>query len=149
MSNRNRSWKGRARDASSRDFSAESLFERALRGEASEIRKPFDPRTDRKTLQLCRQVHRALILALAGECADEQLRDVSVDSVDAAGGGGHLLVRVNVPGGLSVVEVLARLNSRAGKLRAIVAASICRKRAPMLSFVAVPVRHGSQGGDHE
>jgi hypothetical protein len=62
--------------------------------------------------------------------------------VGHAGGAGHLLVRVVVPGGLPVVDVLARLNDRSGKLRAIVAASICRKRVPMLSFVAVPTMEG-------
>jgi hypothetical protein len=53
---------------------------------------------------------------------------------------------VSVPGKLPVVEVLARLNDRAGKLRAIVAGAICRKRVPMLSFVAVPAM---EGGYHE
>ena len=86
------------------------------------------------------------MLALAGECGDELLRDVFVDSVDPAGGGGHLLVRVSVPRGLSVTEVLVRLNDRAGKLRAIVAASICRKRAPMLSFICIPA---TEGGYHD
>jgi ribosome-binding factor A len=118
------------------------LFEMALRGDAESDRKPFDPRADRKTLQLCRQVQRALMLALAGECGDDLLRDASVDSVDPAGGAGHLLVRVSVPDGLPVLDVLARLNSRAGMLRAIVAQSICRKRTPMLSFVAIPMVEG-------
>jgi ribosome-binding factor A len=119
------------------------LFEQALRGDETTARRPFDPRGNRKTLQLCRQVQRSLMLALAGECGDELLRDVSVDSVDPAGGAGHLLVRVNVPRDLSVTDVLVRLNDRSAKLRAIVAGSICRKRVPMLSFIAVP---SSEGG---
>jgi hypothetical protein len=80
------------------------------------------------------------------------LRHVSVDSVQpggGAGGAGHLLVLVSVPGDLPAMEVVARLNGRAGKLRAIVAGSICRKRTPMLSFVAVPAITGETGGDDE
>jgi len=125
------------------------LFEQALWGDEGESAKAFDPRSDRKTLQLCRQVQRALMLALAGECGDELLRDVSVDSVEPAGGAGHLLVLVSVPGGVPAMEILARLNDRAGKLRAIVAGSICRKRTPMLSFVAVPSLTGGKESDHE
>jgi len=146
VSNRNRSWKGRGRGAPSHDASAEKLFELALHGEEETGKREFDPRTDRKTLQLCRQVQRALMLALAGECGDDLLRDVSVDSVDPAGGAGHLLVRVNVPRDMQMLEVLARLNSRSGQLRAIVAGSICRKRVPMLSFIAIPA---IEGGGHD
>jgi len=146
VTNRNKPWKGRARGVPSHGPSAEDLFERALAGDESPSSKAFDPRTDRKTLQLCRQVQRALMLSLAGECGDDLLRDVSVDSVDPAGGPGHLLVRVIVPGGSSVADVLIRLNDRSGKLRAIVAASICRKRVPMLSFIAMPV---AEGGHHD
>jgi len=149
VSNRNRSNRGRARGAHSRGQSAEVLFEQALRGNEGESEKVFDPRSDRKTLQLCRQVQRALMLALAGECGDELLRDVSVDAVEPAGGAGHLLVLVSVPSGLPAMEVVARLNDRAGKLRAIVAGSICRKRTPMLSFVAVPAMTGGKESDHE
>lgn len=144
MSNRNRPRRGRGRGAPSRGHSAQDVFEQALRGAEGEDRRAFDPRADRKTLQLCRQVQRALMLALAGECGDDLLRDVSVDSVDPAGGAGHLLVVVSVPGGVAVVEALARLNERSGKLRAIVAADICRKRVPMLSFIAVPRVEGGK-----
>jgi ribosome-binding factor A len=122
------------------------LFEQALRGERNDERKPFDPRSDRKTLQLCRQVQRSLMLALGGECGDDLLREVFVDSVEPVDGAGHLLVRVNVPANLSVLDVLVRLNERSGKLRAVVAGSICRKRVPMLSFTAATTW---EGGDHE
>jgi len=140
VSNRNRSHKRRARGA--RGLSPGVLFEQALFGAESETSPQFDPRADRKTLQLCRQVQRALIMALAGECDDDLLRDVSVDSVDPAGGAGHLLVVVSVPVSLPVVEVLARLNDRAGRLRTLIARAICRKRVPMLSFAAVPAGGG-------
>jgi hypothetical protein len=77
---------------------------------------------------------------LAGECADELLRDAFVESVEPLGGAGQLLVRVVVPGGAAgnAAEVMARLAAVTPRLRAIVAAEICRKRVPMLSFVVVP-----------
>jgi ribosome-binding factor A len=93
-------------------------------------------------LQLCRQVQKALMLALGGECMDEVLRNVYVESVEPMSSASQLLVRVAIPSGTNSpsLEVLARLNERAPRLRAIVAQSICRKRAPSLSFTAVPVR---------
>jgi ribosome-binding factor A len=135
VSHKNKKWKVRAPE-----LTADETFERALLGDESSNRKPFDPREDRKTQQLCQQVKRALILALAGECDDEVLRDVYVDSVEPMGSGSQLLVSVTVPAtvGPASWEVLARLNDRSARLRAIVAHSICRKRAPGLSFVAVP-----------
>jgi ribosome-binding factor A len=92
-------------------------------------------------LQLCRQAQRAILLALAGECRDDLLRDLYVDSVESIGGGGQLLVRVVVPAHIraTLPEVLQRLSDHAPKLRAAVAQSICRKRAPNLSFAIVPM----------
>ena len=89
------------------------------------------------------------MLALAGECDDEALRDVYVESVEPMGSGSQLLVRVTVPVIVSLrpSDVLARLNDRSARLRAIVARSICRKRVPGLSFVAVPqMREPFEGG---
>ena len=143
MSYRNKRSRGRADSAS-----AEMMFERALLGEEECGRRSFDPRQDRKTLQLCRQVQRALTLALGGECDDEVLRDVYVESVEPMGGPSQLLVRVAVPlgAGVSAMDVLARLNDRSGRLRVLVAQSICRKRAPGLAFIAVPVGASSTEG---
>ncbi len=128
--------------------SADEDFERALLGEDDENNRTFDPRQDRKTRQLCQQVRRALILALGGECADELLRDVYVESVEPMGGAAQLLVRVVVPRGAAAWDVLARLNDRSARLRTIVAQSICRKRAPALAFVVVPeISQSSDGGE--
>ncbi|MDP9172425.1 MAG: ribosome-binding factor A [Planctomycetota bacterium] len=137
-------WKGRAHDAT-----ADMMFERALLGDSLSDRKSFNPREDRKTQQLCQQVRRALMLALAGECDDDVLREVYVDSVEPMGSGSQLLVRVTVPPmvRLHSLDVLARLNDRSARLRALVAQSICRKRVPSLSFIAVPQSaHGAEGG---
>jgi len=146
---RNRRWKGRAREAS-----AEDLFERALLGESAqgesaqgESAQPggsFDPRTDRKTLQLCRQVQRTLMMLLA----EETLGDLSVQSVEPMGGPSQLLVRLVLldasPSALA--EAMSRLQERSGALRARVAQSISRKRAPSLFFVAVPYASNSDEG---
>jgi ribosome-binding factor A len=125
-------YRGHARRAG-----AEIEFERALLGEDSGERKPWDPRTDRKTLQWCQQIKRALMLALAGECGDDILRDVIIEAVEPIGGAGQILVHVIIPRP-NTVDGFARLNARTAILRAIVAQAICRKRVPGLSFVAVP-----------
>jgi ribosome-binding factor A len=128
---------------------ADALFERALlRGDRDRGRK-FEGGRDRKTLQLCRQVQRALSLALAGECGDELLRDAFVEDVEPLGGAGQLLVRVTVPpnAGAAPGEVLARLAALAPRLRAVVAGEICRKRVPVLSFVVVPASTPAAAGE--
>src|SRR5688500_5974034 len=96
---------------------------------------------DHKTRQLCRQVERALNLALGGECNDDLLRELLVESVVPFPNASRLLVRVVVPKHLDDVplaDVLERLNAAAPLLRRLVAQAITRKRAPELSFVAVP-----------
>jgi hypothetical protein len=138
----NKPRRGRAHGAS-----ADDLFQNALFGEDASDRRAFDPRSDRKTLQLCRQVFRALSLALAGD-GDDLLRDVQVGSVEPMGTASQLLVAVLVPRSAGAVsEVMARLESRAPALRAEVARSICRKRVPMLSFIAVPMEQ--EGAVHD
>ena len=135
--------RGRARDNRA---AAEALFERALLGESSfadSNNRGVNPRLHRKTLQLCRQVQRAMSLALAGECADDVLRDAYVDSVAPMGGPGQLVGRIVAPTGAAPAEVMTRLAAQVPRLRAIVAREICRKRVPGLSFVVVP-----EGGAH-
>lgn len=92
---------------------------------------------DQKARQLCRQVQRAISLALAGECGDDVLRELYVADVTPAPDAGHLMVHVAVPEGARVVEVLERLERVGPRLRAIVAQAITRKRAPELAFVPV------------
>jgi hypothetical protein len=135
VSHKKRQWKGRAADAL-----ADEMFERALLGDDHPARRSFDPREDRKTRQLCQQARRALMLALAGECDDDVLRDVYVEAVEPLDGGSQLLVRVILSAGTDVTraEVATRLEIRSARLRAIVAGAICRKRAPGLSFIVVP-----------
>ena len=93
---------------------------------------------ERKTRQLCRQVQRALNLALAEGGAE--VDELFADAVTA--GGGPLMVHVVVPAGRPVGEALAALRRDAPRLRADVARAITRKRAPELAFVAVPGEGG-------
>jgi hypothetical protein len=69
-------------------------------------------RAEQKTLQLCRQVQRALSMSLAGECDDDVLRMLYVDAVVPAPDASRLLVRVIVPVGVEVpiYDVLERID---------------------------------------
>ena len=109
-------------------FGVRPVFEEGgLRGE-----KP-----DYKTAALCKQVGRAVSLALAGECADPVLQGLQVEEVLAAPNAGRLLVRVR--SAESPVEVLPRLEAVKGLLRASVAEAIARKRTPELMFEVMPL----------
>ena len=99
----------------------------------------------RKTQQFCRQVQRALNLALADSSVAGIGCDLFVDEVSPGPDCGHLLIHIVVPDGYSVVDAMSALRSDASRLRSEVAMAIARKRAPELSFVPVSVR----GGDDE
>jgi ribosome-binding factor A len=89
----------------------------------------------RKAQQFCRQVQRALNLALADRYEDDGLNELFVDDVTPAPDCGHLLVHVVVPANRSVTDALSSLRRDASRLRSEVAMTISRKRAPELSFV--------------
>jgi ribosome-binding factor A len=92
---------------------------------------------DRKSLQLCRQVEQTLSLVLSGECNDEVLQSLLVDSVVPAPNASQLLVTVrqtSVDDPVSTLEVLERLAEYEGQLRFAVASAVTRKRAPKLLF---------------
>jgi ribosome-binding factor A len=98
-------------------------------------------RTGYKDRQLCRQVQRALSLALDGDLADLLVADVS-----PLAGCARLLVQVVIPDGADTPQMLERLHVRSGQLRAQVARSISRKRAPELTF-APAVQEVDHDGD--
>ena len=97
-------------------------------------------------------------MTLAGESADEILRDVYVQSVEPLGSPGQLAVSVVLPphAGATTPDVLARLAAHTPRLRAAVAREISRKRVPHLYFIVVPPGgpdsfapgDGGKGGDH-
>jgi ribosome-binding factor A len=100
---------------------------------------------ERKARQFCRQVQRALNLALADRYEDDGLNELFVDAVTPAPDCGHLLVHVVVPADRSVADALGSLRRDAPRLRSEVASSISRKRAPELSFIPST----ADGGSHD
>lgn len=125
-----------------RDVASELIDSEFVRGleETEHRHRSRGRRIEQKTQQLCRQVQRALNLALA---ADGALDDVFVVGVAAvAGCGGRLVAYVAVPEGQPIGVALEALRARGPRLRAIVAGYISRKRAPELLFVVAP-----PGGD--
>jgi ribosome-binding factor A len=93
--------------------------------------------TNRKAVQLCSEVARILGHALAWEMGDDFLSRLDVASVVPAPDSTRLLVTVT-PGAasaeLSREATLDRLQRAKGKLRALVAEAIHRRRVPDLAF---------------
>jgi ribosome-binding factor A len=121
------------RQKGSSDF-VDPAFAQAL-GRGSSGRLSSGSQAERKARQLCRQVQRALNLALADRHADDGLNELFVEDVSAAPDCGRMLVHVVVPADRPITEALAALRRDAPRLRSEVAAAITRKRAPELSFV--------------
>jgi ribosome-binding factor A len=108
----------------------------------------LDPRYDRraapakvanrKALQLCGQVADTLALLLAGDTADDVLRDLQVVSVRPAPNSSRLLVTVSpcVPDA-DLDEMRQALARAQGRLRAEMASAIHRRRVPELTFLVV------------
>jgi len=106
-----------------------------------------DPRTEprdrprpvynRKALQLCSQIAETLHCVLQGECDDEVLRDLLVQSVEPAPDSTRVLVTVCLSPAApdrTPVEVLERLHQAYGTLRSEIASAIHRRKTPELMF---------------
>ena len=120
-----------------RNRAAESVdpeFAEALLGNSPE-RSSTDRKVLRKTQQFCRQVQRALNLALASGDSQLQGCEIFVDEVSAAPDCGHLLAHIVVSGSCPISEAMAWLRLNRPRLRTEVAMSIARKRTPELAFV--------------
>lgn len=93
------------------------------------------PVRNRKALQLCRQVCRALHLALAG-LADPQLNDLLVSEVRLFPDSSRLLARLCSGSGseLDFEAVLMRIQRASNRLRLEVAAAIHRRKTPELIY---------------
>ncbi len=93
----------------------------------------------RKAQQFCRQVQRALNLALTDRNASDGISGLFVEDVFPAPDCGRLLVHVLIPAGRPVADAVSALRRDAPRLRSEVAMAITRKRAPELFFIpAVP-----------
>ncbi len=98
-----------------------------------------------KALQLCRQVAEALDALLAG---DESLCDFAIVGVTPAPDSSRLLATVaprSPEGPIDPGPILTSLARATGRLRSGVAASITRKRAPLITFRLVQVLAGGSG----
>jgi ribosome-binding factor A len=113
-------------------------FAAALEGDSSR-KDSAARRAEHKARQLCRQVQRALNLALAERGADPNLEQLYIEDVTPAPGCGHLLVHFLAPPDQALSDALVSLRRETPWLRAQVAAAISRKQAPELSFV--PAMH--------
>ena len=89
--------------------------------------------SNRKSLQLCRQVERVLSVLLEGEI----LRDLTVQSVMPAPDSSRMLVTFIYHGPQTMADVLTALRGNYARLRAGIAASIHRRKTPELSFQVV------------
>ena len=120
-----------------RNRTAESVdpeFAEALLGNSSE-RSSSDRKVLRKTQQFCRQVQRALNLALASGDSQLQGYEIFVEEVSPAPDCGHLMAHVVVSEDRLISEAMTWLRQNQPRLRTEVAMSISRKRAPELAFV--------------
>lgn len=95
------------------------------------------PHEDKKTQQLCRQVHRRLDLAIA-ELEDPVFHALWIHSVTPHAGGRTLVVHVVVAAPDKIREVCGHLETARSHLRSEVASAIHRKRTPQLQFVVLP-----------
>jgi ribosome-binding factor A len=103
-----------------------------------------DRQAERKARQFCRQVQRALNLALADRNVGDGIDGLFVEEVLPAPDCGRLLVHVVIPTGLPVLDAMAALGREVRGLRSEVASAISRKRAPELCFAPA---HQDGGGD--
>ncbi len=130
-----------------RNRTAESVdpeFAEALLGNSPE-RSSIDRKVQRKTQQFCRQVQRALNLALASGDSQSHGYEIFVEEVSPAPDCGHLLAHIMVSEGQLLSEAMAWLRQNQSRLRTEVAMSIARKRAPELAFVPTITLGGENG----
>ena len=102
------------------------------------LRDRSGKKTNRKALQLCGEVAKTLSYALAWEMGDDLLSLLQVNAVVPAPNCARLLVTVSLAapaeGEVSSAQVLERLGQVKGRLRALVAAAVHRRRVPDLAF---------------
>lgn len=98
-------------------------------------------KANRKTQQLCRQVHRTLELVL-GDCDDESLLSAFIVDVKPAPDSSRLLVTVCIDQPKPTVchaQMMQRLIAQTSRLRHEISQSIHRKKVPSLVFqIAMP-----------
>jgi len=104
--------------------------------------RPDEPAkvANRKALQLCGQVADTLVLVLAGDSADDLLRDLLVEAVVPAPNSSRLLITVSpslAAADADLDAIRLCLDRARGRLRGEIAAAIHRRRVPDLTFRVV------------
>ncbi len=106
-----------------------------------EFGRPAGRVENRKALQLCSQIAETLTLVLSGECHDDLMRDLLVESVVPFPTASRLLVTLipaisasNAP----LERYLEHLERYKGLLRSEVASAINRRKVPDLVFRILP-----------
>jgi len=99
-----------------------------------------NPSANRKLRQLCKQVAKVIELELAALPCAELFSGTTVLAVTPAPNASRLHVMVAVPNRAMHAEMELALPRYAGRLRAAVATTITRRRAPELVFVVVGER---------
>jgi ribosome-binding factor A len=94
-------------------------------------------RIPRKNLQLCAQVREALYWVLGSAVGDESLAYLQVVGVEPMPDASRLLVTMSVPDEMTVADAVNRLRNATKTIRAEVAASIRRRKAPELHFKVI------------
>lgn len=106
-----------------------------------DLGQPFGRELNRKALQLCSQVAETLALLLSGECNDDLMRDLLVESVVPFPTSARLLVTL-VPAvsasQVPLADYLEHLERYKGLLRSEVAFAINRRKVPDLVFRILP-----------
>jgi len=107
-------------------------------------------RSSRKTWQLCAQVRRALESGLTEGTSHSLLQSAYVGAVDPAPDATQLLVTIYVRESASMKQLQdlqTLLSQHQGRLRAVVAAAITRRKMPTLKLRVLP--EPQEGGSHE
>ena len=112
-----------------------------------------NPADERKTRQLCRQIHEQIDLTLSS-FDNPQLQTLWVLEVAKTPFSSAMQVTLVAPDEADHNELRHHIDAARGRLRSEVAAAIHRKRTPHLRFVLLPLRalgHASPGigGEHD
>jgi ribosome-binding factor A len=132
------------RDLCARTHDDDGIDPRTLKKER------IDKGPSRKDMQLCKQVSRCLSGALENETADPVLSRLIVMAVEPDPHAGRLRVTVAPREmGADGSDILRRLRTAKGFLRACLGGAVHRKRIPELVFALGPAPASLQEMDHE
>lgn len=95
------------------------------------------PRIPRKDLQLCAQVRDTLWYILGSTVGDEKLADLQVMSVEPMPDATRLLITLQAPSDMDLLDATKQLHHASKAIRAEIAIAINRRKTPELMFRVV------------